>query len=176
MKFLIPHNLTTFEVSPKGGRVILPLPDWLKKALTEMMHWSEYLSFTSLGVKDNEIPIAKLDIGELHYPMVLPAENFTTMSTTDVNIGPYFQWVPSRFPTGTWYLEGAIATSGGTATLTLKGTSDITTITTTDAGMANKRSNVLTMPETAQNLYLNLKSSNGSYTAALGGARLILVP
>ena len=179
IQYIIPDTLAEFNVNPKGGRVTIPMPDWLKKAFNTISHWSEYLSgirWAQLDIRDDDIPIGKLNIGEFHFPMVLPAQNFTTTSTTEVNIGPYFQWVPSRFPTGTWYLEAAVATSGGTATLTLKGSSVVTTITTTSATMESKRSDALTMPTSAQNLYLTFKSSSTSYTAALGGARLILVP
>lgn len=172
---VIPSTFGKVQI-PKLGSLDIPMPQWFSYYLRKLENFLSNLSFASLNVSDNSIPIAKLDIGEIHFPMCLPAENYTTTSTGGVNVGPYFEWAPSKFPTGTWYLECSIATSGGTATLTLKGTSDVTTITTTSSGMSNIRSDALEMPETAQNLYLNFKSSSSSYTAALGGARLILVP
>lgn len=175
IQFVIPDTLASFEVD--GKRVTIPMQDWLKKALTTISHWSEFLTFSSFGIKDNEIPISKLDIGEIHFPLCLPAQNFTTTKTAGDNIGAYFHWNPAAFPSGKWYLEASIAISNanGTATLTLKGATDVKTLTTSEIGMTNKREQV-TMPTSGQTLYLNLKSSSSSYTAALGGARLILVP
>ena len=174
---VIPTTFGSITI-PKIGKIEIPMPKWFKEYLYNIENYIKFLSLANLNVPNRSIPIAKLDMGEIHFPLCLPAENYTTNNATTegVNIGAYFYWNPSVFPTGKWYLETSIATTGGTATLKLKGTSDITTITTTDAGMANKRSNVLTMPATAQNLYLNLKVSSSSYTAALGGARLILIP
>lgn len=160
---------------PKIGKIEIPMPKWFKGYLLNMQNYLKFLSLANLNVPNKSIPICKLDIGELHFPMVLPAENFTTVSTGGVNLGPYFNWNPNNFPTGTWYLEASIATSGGTATLTLKGAADVAAITTTSTGMENKRVKV-TMPATTQNLYLSFKVSSSSYTGALGGARLILVP
>lgn len=171
---VIPTTFGSITI-PKIGKVEIPMPQWFKGYLLKIQNYLKFLSFANLYVPNRSIPIAKLDIGEIHFPLCLPAENFTTTSSGGVNIGAYFAWSPSAFPTGTWYLEASMATSGGTATLTLKGATDIKTLTTTSSGMTNKREQV-TMPATAQNLYLNLKVSSSSYTAALGGARLILVP
>jgi hypothetical protein len=171
---VIPTTFGSITI-PKIGKVEIPMPQWFKGYLLKIQNYLKFLSFANLYVPNRSIPIAKLDIGEIHFPLCLPASNYTTTSTSGANIGAYFYWNPAVFPTGTWYLETSIATTGGTATLTLKGVTDIKTLTTTSSGMTNKREQV-TMPATAQNLYLNLKVSSSSYTAALGGARLILIP
>jgi len=170
---------TTFGeiVIPKIGKVEIPMPKWFKEYLLNLQNYLKFLSLNNLNVPNRSIPIAKLDIGEIHFPLCLPASNYTTTSTSGANIGAYFYWNPEAFPSGKWYLEASMAISNadGTATLTLKGSIDVKVLTTQLVGMTNIREQV-TMPETAQNLYLNLKSSSSSYTAALGGARLILVP
>lgn len=162
---------------PKIGKVEIPMPQWFKWYLMKIQNYLKFLSFANLNVPNRSIPIAKLDIGEIHFPLCLPASNYTTTSTSGANIGAYFSWNPAAFPTGKWYLEASLAISNanGTATLTLKGATDVKTLTTSDVGMTNKREQI-TMPESGQTLYLNLKSSSSSYTAALGGARLILIP
>jgi len=170
---------TTFGeiVIPKIGKVEIPMPKWFKEYLLNLQNYLKFLSLNNLNVPNRSIPIAKLDIGEIHFPLCLPASNYTTTSTSGANIGAYFSWNPAAFPSGKWYLEAsmAISNANGTATLTLKGSTDIKVLTTQLTGMTNIREEV-TMPTSGQTLYLHFKSSSSSYTAALGGARLILVP
>ena len=173
---VIPTTFGSITI-PKIGKVEIPMPQWFKGYLLKIQNYLKFLSFANLYVPNRSIPIAKLDIGEIHFPLCLPASNYTTTSTSGANIGAYFYWNPAAFPSGKWYLEAsmAISNANGTATLTLKGSTDVKVLTTKLVGMTNIREQV-TMPETAQNLYLNFKSSSTSYTAALGGARLILIP
>lgn len=104
---------------------------------------------------------------------------YTTVSTTGVNIGPYFAWDPAKFPGGSWYLEGsiAVANAAAIATLTLKGTADIGTVTTSSTSLTRVRTAApLAMPTEAQNLWFNFKTNNASYAAQFAGACLIYVP
>ena len=104
---------------------------------------------------------------------------YTTISTAGVNIGPYFAWDPAKFPGGSWYLEGsiAVANAAAIATLTLKGTADVGTVTTSEISLTRVRTvAALAMPSQAQNLWFNLKTNNASYAAQFAGACLIYVP
>jgi len=47
---------------------------------------------------------------------------------------------------------------------------------TGNTSLTLKRSEPLAMPTSPVNLYLNIKTSSGSYTATFGGARLVFIP
>lgn len=171
--------VTFGEISiPKIGKIEIPMPQWFKGYLLKIQNYLKYLSLANLNVPNRSIPLAKLDIGGIHFPLCLPASNFTTTKTAGDNIGGYFAWSPGNFPgDGRWYLEASLAISNanGTATLTLKGASDVKVLTTNSTAMVNVREPV-DMPTSGQTLYLNLKTSSTSYMAALGGVRLIYMP
>ena len=166
------------EISiPKVGKIEIPMPQWFKGYLLKIQNYLKYMSLANLNIPNKSIPLAKIDMGEIHFPLCLPASNFTTTKTAGDNIGGYFLWHPNNFPSGgKWYLEASLAISNanGTATLTLKGSSDVKELTTKSTAMVNVREPV-DMPASGQTLYLNLKTSSASYTAALGGVRLIMV-
>ncbi|KJS23150.1 MAG: hypothetical protein VR72_03005 [Clostridiaceae bacterium BRH_c20a] len=161
--------------------IILPksdVPNWLKSAFLTIMNFINNLKVSN-EMLSGGIAISKLAWKEWSIPLVLPASLYSSVTTAGDgdNLGGYFQWDPSKYPGGTWYLEASIAVqSGGTATCTLKGASVIVTVTTTDAQLSLKRSEALTMPSTAQTVWVTLKTSSGSYAATLGNARLIFVP
>jgi hypothetical protein len=157
-------------------------PPWFVKLLFDLISWCNNLrgiTYSQLSLNNNDIPIGKTNLGEVHYPLVLLAEAFWAYETDGVDFGPPFTWNPNNFSTGNWYLEGGIyvENAAATATLTLKSGGDtFGTITTQSIALGPVRSAALTMPTEAKNLYLNLKTNNASYAALLMSAKLIYVP
>jgi|GEM_PF-5848586 len=123
-------------------------------------------------------PMGALQWREWPIPLLLPATVFQTTSITPVDVGGLFAWNPASFPGGTWHLEvsAAIANTASIATVTLRGAGDIGTVTTQSVALTRVRSSALAMPVTAQNLWVQLQTSNASHAASLWGARLIFVP
>lgn len=128
---------------------------------------------------DLSTPLKKLKWAEFEFFPVSAIPVFTTTSTTDVNIGPYFAWDPNKFPGGSWYLEAsiAIANAAAAAIVTLKGSADIGSVQTSSTALTRVRSTAaLTMPSTAQNIWFAIRTNNASYAASFTGARLVYVP
>lgn len=116
---------------------------------------------------------------EFVIPLVMAAPYFQTNNTEPQNVGGYFPWVPSGYPgPGTWYFEADIAISdaAGTATARLQGDATIKTVTTQQTGLTRVRSEATTMPAAAQNIWVQVLSSSGSYYATIAGAKLIFIP
>lgn len=113
-----------------------------------------------------------------HEVFVALAVAYTTTSTAGVDVGGYFRWDPGEWPAGSWYLEAsiAIANAAATATLTLKGAADVGSVSTQSTALVRVISGALTMPGTAQNLWVDLKTSSSSYAASLMKAGLKFVP
>ena len=130
------------------------------------------------ALKDFDVTLKKLKWGEFIVFTASAIPVFSTTSTAGVNIGPYFAWDLAKFPGGSWFIEASmcIANAAATATLTLKGVSDIGSITTQETSLIRARSTALTMPTSAQNIWFNLKTNNASYAASIAGAHLIYVP
>lgn len=127
----------------------------------------------------NSLSMNKLAWREFVIPLVMAAPYYQTANTTAVNVGGYFPWDPARFPgPGAWYFEAdiAISNAAGIATAQIRGTELIMAVTTQQVGLDRVRSAALTMPTTAQNLWVQVFSNSGSYTATLAGAKLIFVP
>lgn len=131
------------------------------------------------ALEDYSVSMKKLGWREIPIPLVLPATPATTTSTTGANFGGYFAWIPSAYPgDGKWYLEAsmAISNASGTATCTLKGSSDFASVATQSTSLALVRSTEIKMPTSNENLWIVLKTDNSNYIASLAGARLIYVP
>lgn len=123
------------------------------------------------------LPPSALTVRE--WPIVIASSMtpYSTTSTTDVDIGGYFAWDPGKFPNGSWYLEAAIAaTSGGICTVVLKGAAVVGSVQTSSTALTRVRSEALTMPSTAQNLWAAVKTNNTSYAAKVASVSLIFVP
>ena len=127
---------------------------------------------------DWTVALKKLAVPRWHVDLCLPASAFTTTSTAFVNIGPYYRWRPGDWPSGSWYLEATIfsGNAAATATLQLTGTAAIGSVSTTSTSAVLVTSAALTMPNTEQNIWLQLKTDNASYAAGFLGARLVFVP
>jgi hypothetical protein len=174
---------TKFEpIIPNRFNEELPNPPWFVKFLHDLRTWANSIrgiTYSQLSLNDNDIPIGKTNLGEVHYPLIALASPYSTTNTGGVDIGSPFAWNPANFPAGNWYLEAGIyvANAAATATLTLKSGADTYgTVTTQATTLGPIRSAVLTMPDSAKNLYLNLKTSNASYAANLMSAKLIFIP
>ena len=116
---------------------------------------------------------------EFVMPLVMAAPYFQTNNTEPQNVGGYFPWIPSSYPgPGSWYFEAdiAITNEAGTASARLRGIDAIKTVTTQQTGLDRVRSDPITMPSTAQNIWVQVFSSSGSYHATIAGAKLIFVP
>lgn len=124
------------------------------------------------------VPLNRLAVPKWYIPLCLPAAAFTTTSTTGVDVGPYFRWIPGDWPAGTWTLEGTIYVADATAaaTLELVGAAVIGSVSTSQTAATRVVSGALVMPTTEQNIWLKLKTSNASYAAGFLGARLIFAP
>lgn len=127
-----------------------------------------------------DIPVGLVSWPEYHIPLVLTAQDYSTVSTAGDEVGGYFQWDPSKYPTlgGSWYFEASIASGNAAATCTaeLHGASLVGSVPTQSTSLARVRSAALTMPTGAVDLYCKVKTSNASYAATLASARLIFVP
>lgn len=123
-------------------------------------------------------PMGALQWREWPIPLLLPATVFQTTNTAPVDVGGLFGWNPAMFPGGTWMLEVsmAVADTASIATATLRGAANVGTVTTQSVALTRVRSAALAMPTTAQNLWVQLQTSNASHAASLWGARLIFVP
>lgn len=133
----------------------------------------------SLKLGDLSTPLKKLKWAEFEIFPVCAIPIFSTTSTTDVNVGPYFAWDPNKFPGGSWYLEASIATADAAAKaiVTLKSSTDIGSVETSSTALTRVRSTApLAMPATAQNIWFAIRTNNDSYAASFAGARLIYVP
>jgi len=132
------------------------------------------------ALKDYDVILKKLNWKEIIVFTASAIPIYSTTSETDVNIGPYFAWDPAKLPTGSgsWYLEASIsnANASGITTVTLKGVADVGSVQTSETSLTRVRSTALTMPTSAQNLWIALKTNNASYAASLAGAHLIYVP
>ncbi len=122
------------------------------------------------------VQMSDLEWKEIPVPLVLPAESVYTSSTTGVPLGGYFLWNPAVYRGGDWYLECSMATTAGTVTATLTGASDIGSVSATGTGLTIVRSPKLTMPTSAQNIWVRLSVDNTANTGTLSGARLVFVP
>lgn len=165
-------------VTPK-----VAMPDWLKKAFFTIQSWANSIgdiTIDQLALRRGDIPPKVVDWPEWGIPLALPAEDVITTSTTYVRCSGVFPWAPSIYPAGgSWYFEASLAIANAAATVTahLMGGSEICAVSRTgDTTMNVVRSSALTMPTTAANLYVEFKTSNSSYAASFGGARLIYVP
>lgn len=174
-----------FDPGPIPNKEITP--SYMKKLITSLMDSINKVNEQNFPIKVSgksiilpgtmDIQMSELEWGEIPIPLILPATPVTTTSTTGVNLGGYFLWNPLTYKGGDWYLEASMSVgSGGTATLTLTGAADIGSVSTTESSLTMLRSAKLTMPGTAQNIWVKLSTNNASYTASLAAARLIFVP
>lgn len=164
------------------------IPNWLKAAFLVIQNWAKHISGSCLldGTVTNaklagDITLSKLDWPEHHIPLSLPGTDVTTTQTSPVRCSGLFTWNPSKYPTtgGSWYFEASLGIANATATVTcrLVGSSAVGSVTHTgDTLLTLKRSTALTMPTSAVNLYVDFQTSNASYAASFGGARLVFVP
>lgn len=172
--------------------LLLPgdLPEAMKKLFLAVQTWSRNINgtnlesasvvYSKLSLSTKEIPAAKIN-WPFEIVLARDATDKTSTSTTYGRCSAPIAWNPSIYPTtgGKWYLECAIAISNATATVSarLMGASEIGAVTHTGGtALTLKTSTELTMPTTAQNLYVEFKTSNGSYTASFAGARLLFIP
>lgn len=156
-------------------------PQYIKFLIERLRVAINYMDDTNFPspISASSVDVDLVDLGwtEIPIPLVLPAEAVGTTSTTGASLGGYYLWKPTIYPSGTWYLEASIAVgSGGTATCTLTGAADIGSVSTTETTLTLVRSASLTMPAVAQNIWVKIATDNASYTATIGGARLIFVP
>ncbi|MEW6726913.1 MAG: hypothetical protein AB1327_08145 [Bacillota bacterium] len=147
--------------------------------------WLQDSSVTAdkLALAKGDISPGVVDWPEWHIPLALPASDAATTSTTYVRCSGIFPWDPAKWNTspGSWYLEAYLAIAGATATVTchLMGAAEVVGSVLTHTGNTSltvKRSGVLTMPNTAANLYVEFMTSNATYAATFAGARLVFVP
>lgn len=129
-------------------------------------------------LRSRTTPLGALQWREWPIPLILPTTLFQTTSTTPSDIGGLFGWDGINYPGGTWLLEASIATANAaaTATVTLRGVNAIGTVTTQATTLTRIRSGALTMPSTAQNIWVQLHTNNASHAALFWGARLIFIP
>jgi len=128
---------------------------------------------------DWDVPLSKLKWVEFSIPLILPAEQVNTTSTTGKDLGGYFAWNPNAYrDSGKWFLEASIAISNeeGTAICILKGSQEWGQVETQETKLTLVRSESIAMPPGPENLWIVLKTSNSSYAASLGAARLIFIP
>lgn len=169
------------EIGPLRGEISLQKLQNVFLLIEKAVNYLDKGNFQNKIAGDDILSSASVSLNKLKWlewpiPLVLPADPYSTTATADDDIGGYFMWDPGKYPGGIWYLEASLACNGATATCTLKGASVIGTVQSTSATMELKRSQALTMPTTAQTIWVTLKTSNASYAAVLGGARLIYVP
>lgn len=183
--------MTTPQIGPIPGNFT---PAVLKKLFLAIQNIfetfsGEYLKdgtvrYTKLNLAKGDIPTGKINWGEWHIPLALPAADVTTTSTSAVRCSGVFCWDPAVFPTsgGNWHLEAYLAISSGAGTVTCRlmnattGAEVGSVAHTGDTNLTPKRSGVLTMPASSANLYVDFRSSSGSYTARFSGAKLVWVP
>lgn len=126
------------------------------------------------------IPVSLIGWPEYHVPLILTAQDYTTTSTTGDDVGGYFQWDSSKYPTagGSWYFEASIASGEAATTCTaeLHGASLVGSVSTQSTSLVRVRSAALTMPTGAVDLYCKVKTSNATYAATIASSRLIFVP
>lgn len=173
-------------VIPKGN-----VPDWLKSVLMSVETWARNISgsclvnasvyYDKLDLDSKDIPAGKINWPEWIIPLSLPAEDVQSVDPNYTRCSGVFCWDASGYPItgGKWYFEASMAISdaAGTITCHLMGSSEIGVVTRTgDTTMDIERSAALTMPVSDQNLYVEFKTSNASYTASFSGARLVFVP
>lgn len=168
-----------------------PLKDYTAKKMFEILarlaeainNINEGNFRTKLGgvvLAIRSVPMNTLEWREHVIPLVMAAPNFQTTSTTAVNIGGYFPWDPAKYPSdgGTWHLEADIAIQNvaATAICELNAGAVLKAVTTISTSLTRERSDAIEMPSNATNLWVSFRSSSGSYTATLGGAKLIFIP
>ena len=183
--------MTTPQLGPIPGSFTPPVLKKLFMAIQNIFETfsGEYLKdgtvgYAKLNLADGDIPTSKMNWGEWHIPLALPAADVTTTSTSEVRCSGVCCWDPAVFPTagGSWYLEASLAISDAAGTVTCRlfnatsGTAVGSVSHTGDTDLTPKRSSALTMPASAGNLYVDFKSSSGAYTATFAGARLVWVP
>lgn len=125
-------------------------------------------------IKPGTITLAALGIHELTIPLVMNGTAFATTSTTPVDASGYFTWNPANYPSGSWFFEATLYSDNASATATafLHGSADFASVTNAGPTVAIKRVAV-TMPSTAQNLWVRLSTSSATYNARLLNARLV---
>jgi hypothetical protein len=169
-----------FLPPPTDPKDIKDITQYLVKFKYELELWANG-NINGSDIYKATVPPDKLTWREVPIPLVLPASPYETVNTTGVNVGAYFRWNPTNFPTNTgglWYLEATIYSenAAATATCTITGSADFGTAATAEITPQRIRSSALTMPTAAQNIWVKLKTSDGTYKAYLSGARLIYVP
>ena len=131
-------------------------------------------------LKDLSTSLKKLKQRIYIYTLFTGSPLYQTTSTTAVGVAGYFPWNPADFDAGgAWYFEAdiAIVDAASIATCELHGASGIIkSVTTQSTALVRVRSTEVTMPATATDMWIKLKTSNASHTASLGGAKLIFKP
>jgi hypothetical protein len=164
-----------FEPIIPQGKEVQP---WLRRAFMELSNWAQYLIS---NLVNDEIPIGKTNLGEVHYTLIALVDAYNSASTTGDEIGGIFYFDPSAFPSGNWYLEAtiAIANAASKTTLTLLppgGGTEVGHIETQATALTRVRSTALTMPLAATQLLLSIKTSNASHDAYVVSAKLVYIP
>jgi hypothetical protein len=159
-------------------------PAWMRRFVDLLMlclnninetNFKTTISGTIITPDTLNVKMSDLEWKEIPVPLVLPAQGVGTTSTTGIPLGGYFYWNPSAYSGGDWYLECSLVTTAGTVTCTLTGATDIGSVSSTSTSLTIVRSK-LTMPSTAQNIWVKLSVNNSANTGTLTGARLIFVP
>jgi len=164
------------EYSPRDQRELRII---LEQAVNNLNEQNFPKGLSGSVLKERSIPGSALPLFEVHYTLhSATGSPFSTTSTTPVSVGNGFRWDPGRFSPGTWYFEAdvAVADAAAAASVFLKGSDIIATITTSDTSLDIRRTAALAMPTTAQNLWVSVQTSNDRHAALLAGARLVFVP
>ncbi len=174
-----------FDPGPPPQEYTAPV---LKRIMERLMTAINYIDKANFKNKisgndilaDWSVGFRKLPWQEYVIPLVMAAPVFSTtnLSGAPANPGGYFPWHPDKFTGGTWYFEADISIADGASTASARLTdgTDLKTVTTQQTGLFRVRSDAITMPESAANLWVQVWTSNASHAASLGGAKLIFIP
>lgn len=162
----------------------------MKEILLTVQTWANsaaaYVDTMAIPASRVEVQRGSFYTGVIDWPewfidLALPTEDYTTTGTTYKRCSGVWLWDSDKYPAGDWYFEASIAIQNAGATVSARlmgdGTALKTLSKTGDTSMQIIRSATpIVMPEAMANLYVEIKTSNATYQAALGNARLIFVP
>ncbi len=159
------------------------VPKWLKSILLTIQNWANNIrgiTYDQLSLSNDNIPVSVINWPEHHISLILTAQDYSTVSTTEIAVGGFFNWDSGKYPTtgGSWHFEASIAVANTAATCTaeLHGAVLVGSVTTASTSLVRVRSAALTMPTGAVDLHCKVKTSNASHAAIIASARLIFVP
>lgn len=157
--------------------------DIWEKIRTAVNHLDE-TNFSKEGVsgdailKPHSVGLERLRGGEIHMPIILLAQPYTTTNTSLENVGPYVFWSPTRWRgvSGVYFeVVGGPVTAGASAVFELHdGNGLLASINVDIPGYQHNLVKIESPSEQAGTWLMKMRTTSSSVAAGILGARVIV--